>query len=325
MNLLEKIILSKIKHRVAHWFALEQSITKMEGAITSVGTSPMKSWPDPDKITTGEEVPFRLNNITTVGPKLSSCVKHGMEAISSIQRDTNEMKTIMTDEERLEFEKAAQNSRVGAIGYTKLPPHLIFKDRAVLYDNAIVLLMEMDQQAISMAPSKDTFNMVMSTYDELGIVTNKLTEMLRNMGFKAHASHPLGGLVLYPPLAVEAGLGWIGRHGLLITPEFGPRQRISAIFFSASNHLSPTVNEHSWIEEFCDRCGKCIKSCPSGAIMEKPIIHEGGRKTQIVREKCLPVFVHQQGCTICVKQCAFSAHDYDKIRRNFKDSHAKSL
>jgi len=172
--------------------------------------------------------------------------------------------------------------------------------------------------AIMNALSLETFKMVMSIYDTLWITTNILTEKLREMGFQAQASHPRGGLVLYPPLAVEAGMGWFGRQGLLITPQFGSPQRIAAIFANIDNLPTAKGNEYPWIGKFCDKCGKCIRKCPSQAILEEPIEHNSGRKTHIVREKCLPVFVKQQGCTICVKECPFSLNHYDNLQERFK-------
>lgn len=318
MNLLEKGILKLIKHKVSNWFELERSLVNQENAFKAIEDSPEKSWPNPDRIPGGNEVPFSLRNIPIVGHSLRSCIHQGIKAIRAISQNPKQIKTIISNCELLDFEAFAKASGIGAIGYAKLPAHLIFKDRAVLYDSAIVLLMEMDEQAISKAPSVDTFKMVMSTYDTLGILTNQLTEKLRAMGFQAQASHPLGGLVLYPPLAVEAGLGWFGRHGLLITPQFGPRQRIAAIFANIDNLPFSKENEHVWIEWFCQSCGKCIRACPSQAILEHPIEHRSGRKTQILREKCLPIFVKQEGCTVCVKECTFTKLNYKDLREKFE-------
>lgn len=318
MNILEKIILRVIKHRVLGWFALERSLTSLNNVCKSVEDSPEKSWPDPDKFPSGEEIPFSLKNIPIVGRSLSSCITQGMKALNSIQDNPKFGQSTIGDDALRKFEEFAKLQGIGAISYTKLPAHLIFKDRAVLYDTAIVLIMEMDKTAIENAPSLATFKMVMSTYDTLGITTNLLTTKLREMGFQAQASHPFGGLVLYPPLAVKAGMGWFGRHGLLITPQFGPRQRISAIFANIDNLPVSESNEHLWIGDFCARCGKCLRACPSKAILEQPIEHKSGRKTHIVREKCLPVFVKQQGCTICVKECTFTQTGYDEVLKRYK-------
>ncbi|WP_071395035.1 4Fe-4S dicluster domain-containing protein [Bacillus tuaregi] len=317
MNVVEKIILKKIKHKVSNWFELERSVEKLDGVFHSVEDSPEKSWPNPDKIPSGKEVPFSIKNIPIVGPSLSSSIKEGNKAIKSLSNNPARGKTIIDDLELKQFEAMAKENGIGAIGYTKLPHHLIFKDRAVLYDTAIVLIMEMNKEAVMKAPSLDTFKMVMSTYDTLGKTTNLLTEQLRIMGFQAQASHPLGGLVVYPPLAVEAGLGWCGRHGLLITPQFGASQRIAAIFVNIENLPLSEKNYHSWIGDFCENCGKCIRKCPSQAIYEEPIEHQSGRKTHINREKCLPIFVSQQGCTVCVKECTFTKINYSIVHDRF--------
>jgi len=318
VNIIEKLILKMIRNKVASWFALERSLTSLDNVYKSVENSPEKSWPNPDKIPSGEEVPFSLKNIPIVGHSLRSSIDHGIKAIKSVQDNPALGQFLIGDDKLKEFEELAKLKGIGAIGYTKLPRHLIFKDRAVLFDTAIVMIMEMDRIAVKNAPSVDTFKMVMSTYDKLGITTNFLTEKLRTMGFQAQASHPLGGLVLYPPLAVRAGMGWFGRHGLLITPQFGPRQRIAAIFVNIDNLPLSKGNEHSWIEKFCYGCGKCIRKCPSNAILEQPIEHESGRKTHIARERCLPLFVKQQGCTICVKECIFTQNDYKDVYERFK-------
>ncbi len=317
MNIFEKMILRVIKHRVSKWFALERSLGSLNNVFRPSVDSPEKSWPNPDRIPNGQEVPFSLKNIPIVGTNLSSCIHQGIKALKSIRGNPEPGQHYIGDDKLAEFEKLAKTHGIGAIGYTKLPAHLIFKDRAVLYDTAIVLIMEMDKKAITKAPSVETFKMVMSTYDNLGKTTNLLTANLRKIGFQAQASHPLGGLVLYPPLAVEAGMGWIGRHGLLITPQFGPRQRIAAIFVNINNLPISKSNEHLWIGEFCSRCGKCMRACPSNAILERPVVHESGRKTHIIREKCLPLFVKQQGCTICIKECAFNQSNYDNVYKAF--------
>lgn len=251
MNFIEKAILKIIQHRVSNWFALERSLTSLNNAYQASPDSPEKSWPNPDRIPGGGEVPFSLNNLPVVGPSLSSCISQGVKAIKSINSNPPTSKHTISEGQLRELEELACSLGIGAIGYTQLAPNLIFKDRAVLYDKAIVLLSEMDKTAIMKAPSVETFKMVMSTYDTLGRTTNLLTDHLRSMGFQAQASHPLGGLVIYPALAVAAGMGWFGRHGLLITPQFGALQRIAAIFVNIDNLPITTGNDHDWIAEFC--------------------------------------------------------------------------
>ena len=314
MNILEKIILKIIKSKVSNWFKMEKSLTQKQNVHLSDKFSPEKSWPNPEKIASGEEVPFSLQNIPLVGLSLKSCVAQGMKTIKSIKDNPKRVRVTMSQNELEKFENLAKEMGIGGIGYTKLPAHFIFKERAILFDTAIVLIMEMDKDKVAKAPSVETFQMVMQTYDTLGIITNKLADLLRQNGIQAQASHPLGGLVLYPPLAVKAGLGWFGKHGLLITPAFGARQRVAAIFVNIENLPITDSNEHAWIEDFCSKCGRCIKMCPNNAILENPIEYKSGRKTTIDRNKCLPVFVKQNGCTVCIKECIFTKQKYDLIK-----------
>ena len=48
----------------------------------------------------------------------------------------------------------------------------------MLYDNVIVLSMEMDRAKIEKAPSPETRIMILETYNELGIAANRITEFL---------------------------------------------------------------------------------------------------------------------------------------------------
>ncbi|MEM3506328.1 MAG: hypothetical protein QW589_01945 [Candidatus Bathyarchaeia archaeon] len=73
----------------------------------------------------------------------------------------------------------------------------------------------------------------------------------------------LFGEIPLVPIAQEAGLGWIGKSGMLITPQFGPRLRLNAILTNAS--LSP---DEPFSQNLCGSCLVCIKTCVGNAINE---------------------------------------------------------
>ncbi len=64
--------------------------------------------------------------------------------------------------------------------------------------------------------------------------------------------------------AVSAGMGQIGRSNLLLTPEFGPHQRLAAVVTEAV--LEPDLRREF---ELCSPgCSKCEKACPVGALKD---------------------------------------------------------
>jgi len=218
-------------------------------------------------------------------------------------------------------------------GFTEVPTELIFKNKAILFRYALVAIQEMDKEKINTAPALDAGEEVLAVYNSLGVAVNDIARWLRKQyGIHCQANHPLGGLVNTVPLAVKAGLGWAGSNGLLITPEYGQRQRIAPIFIEDPIFEFTDSDEHSWIDEYCAHCGRCQKACPTGAILEQKIFSAGkidgvGRiRTSIVREKCYPYFNETLGCSICVKVCPFSRTNgtYEHLKKVMENRNSPS-
>ena len=174
--------------------------------------------------------------------RIKSLLANKRYAVESLEDNPADPATEITDEDRGELERLVKGPGIRAVGYALMPPEPAFRDVGVLYRYAIVPAMEMDRERIEMAPSPKTAKMIMEMYDALGIATNRIADSLRPRGHGAQASHPFGGLVLCPPLVQSVGLGWVGRHGLLITPQSGPRVRLAAVFTSIENLPLPERN-----------------------------------------------------------------------------------
>ena len=223
-----------------------------------------------------------------------------------------------------EVEEFAKSLGCNAVSCAKVPRSYVFKDKSVLYPSAIVLTMPMEKDRIGQAPEIAAGKEVWRTYDRLGRAANKLTRFLRKRGYGAQAGAAVGGDVNYVRLAQDAGLGWIGTHGLLISPEVGPSQRLAAVYTSIENLSFANENPHSWIDEFCARCGKCVRVCPGNAIYaEKPVLADGGPK-YIDHTKCAVPFANTLGCSVCIKECEFFRRDYDQIRNAFLERRTRN-
>lgn len=69
----------------------------------------------------------------------------------------------------------------------------------------------------------------------------------------------LKGIFSHKLAAHLAGLGWIGKSCLLITPNFGPRVRLVTVLTDAP--LLPGIPAY----EKCGKCQVCVDACPTNA------------------------------------------------------------
>jgi NAD-dependent dihydropyrimidine dehydrogenase PreA subunit len=141
---------------------------------------------------------------------------------------------------------------------------------------------------------------------------------MRQNGFAAYPGTALGGLTDYTHLAEVAGLGAIGYHGLLITPQEGARLRINTIYTNITNLPIEAENEHLWVRDFCAMCKKCIRACPVQAIFEQPRPRGDGGMQCIDHAACRDYFNQNYGCAVCLAQCPFSEAGYEKVKARFK-------
>ena len=295
----------------------QRSLSELPGVIHPTSSSPVRfEIPLEAMKLIQEREDFEMKQFFPIRRLLSN-MKNIHLSVDSLSENPPHPKTEISEEFLKQLEEFAESVGIGNIAFVRLPPELIFQQFGVLYENAIVLTMEMSKEKLDQAPSQATMNMVFGTYDDLGKAANKIAEFLRDHGYVAQADHPLGGLVLFPPLAKEAGIGWIGKHGLLITPEFGPRVRLAAVYTNIENLPIANSNPHGWIADYCNMCGICIKQCPSGAILENPILQENGRMTCIKQRDCFEYFAQYYGCSVCIKVCPFSktTDAYERLKR----------
>ncbi len=219
----------------------------------------------------------------------------------------NNNKTDVSPDFWEKFEKKAKELDVDLISYTPVNENYIFNDLKVYGKNAIVLGMEMKWDKIKEAPGAICEIEVFRVYKVLGDVTIQLTEYMKEHGYKSEAHHPFGGKLLYGPHATAANLGIMGRNGLIISPEFGPRQRWSIITTDAE---IPTTKERDFskLKDFCDKCGACVRECKGGAVLETPIEKKNGVITHIDRSKCIQSILDNNYCSYCLRICMPSSH-----------------
>lgn len=203
------------------------------------------------------------------------------------------------------------------IAYTDVPQRFIFSGKAIPYPNAFVFTQAMDVEIFKNGPDVNLQIHVAEVYGSLSAAANRLTQFIQDLGYPAVPNPALAGAVLYPPMAAYAGLGYPGRNGLLISPDNGPCQRVGAVFVDLPLEPHHTENPHRWIEDFCQKCGKCVRKCPSGAIRETPELRPNDGLSCTDYEKCSAEYKLSFSCGICIKVCPFTTNSYEKLKSRF--------
>jgi epoxyqueuosine reductase len=151
---------------------------------------------------------------------------------------------------------------------------------------------------------------------ELDAIVDKLVTVLRGLGLRhelvPQAQQDQAALLAAFPhklAATRAGLGWIGRNCLLVTPEFGPRVRLVTILLDADLPCGTPVNESR-----CGACRACVDACPYGYI--KGAVWKPGATRETLfsalecsrkRETSIPSIGRKHACGLCLLCCPVGA------------------
>lgn len=177
------------------------------------------------------------------------------------------------------------------------------------YKWAIVIIIEMDYENSKRAPANSATTDL--AYSHMAFVSSSLAEFIREIGYKAI---PLDNeMALSIPMAVDAGLGEMGRNGLLITEKFGPRVRICKVITDLPLAADKPVD--LGVQAYCEDCERCASVCPGGAI--KPgertdkawniCNSEGILKWPVDAVKCLNWWAKNgTWCAVCVRVCPWN-------------------
>ncbi|WP_035269228.1 reductive dehalogenase [Desulfitibacter alkalitolerans] len=176
---------------------------------------------------------------------------------------------------------------------------------------AIVLLFEMEYDFLIHAPGLLSFINSLHVYEKMVAATSILAETIRGLGFQAIPS--INCTALSIPLAIDAGLGQMGRNGKLINPQFGSRCRIAKIITDL-----PLLTDNPidfGVTKFCEACKKCARHCPANAITSKPkssqvldeTMNPGYLRWVLNHKKCFQYWSEcGTNCNICMAVCSYN-------------------
>jgi len=118
-------------------------------------------------------------------------------------------------------------------------------------------------------------------------------------------------------MAVLAGLGWIGKSSLLVTPAHGPRMRLGTLFTDVA-----LVPDKPFLANNCGSCHVCREACPTGAVTEEAVSFRQLSGYRIDSDKCRahvwrnePLGGKREFCGLCLKECPFGKHPGQQAAR----------
>lgn len=184
--------------------------------------------------------------------------------------------------------------------------------------NAIVMAVEMNPEGIASAPAQPAAAAAANAYSKMAFILSCMGEFIRNLGYRAIQCG--NDTAMSIPLAIDAGLGALGRIGLLVTPKFGPRVRICKIFTDLPLERDEPNREFiRKINDYCNNCFRCAEECENDAISkdEMPTFsrnsisnNSGVKKYYVDVEKCFEFWVENSSdCGKCIAACPFSRID----------------
>jgi reductive dehalogenase len=178
------------------------------------------------------------------------------------------------------------------------------------HEYAIALTVEMAKEMIDRAPRGPTVMESAQQYMVSGAIAVQLAQFIRNLGWPARAHIDGNYRVVCPLVARDAGLGEIGRMGLLMTPRLGPRVRLGVVTTDLPLMPDRREPEHS-VLDFCSICEKCADVCPSQAIPRGARSElDGVLRWQIDSEACFTYWCRiGTDCARCVSACPYSHPD----------------
>ena len=213
----------------------------------------------------------------------------------------------------------AEARKLGAelVGITRISEDALYEGHGVPYEYAICIGLPMIRKQMVQAPHKAAAVEVMRAYREVSRIAIKLAEKIRAMGWPAKAyGNPNSTDILHIPLAINAGLGQLGKHGSMISKEYGSNFRLAAVVTELPLAIDQPVDIA--VDDLCMVCQRCVLDCPPGAIFEQKQVVRGETKWYVDFDKCIPYFTKTYGCAICIEVCPWSEADqgqwlYDKL------------
>jgi len=204
------------------------------------------------------------------------------------------------------------------VGICKIPDYAWYshdadgKEITPYHRYAIVMLIDQGFETMEGASGDDWISGTQSyrAYLRGAEVGSVIAGYIRRLGYGARCQSAADGHVLQLPLMLLSGLGELSRIGeLVLNPFIGPRSKTVVVTTDLPLTCDKPID--FGLQKFCEKCSKCARECPCGAIPFGPKIMFNGYETwKPDVENCAKYRITNQkgaACGRCMKTCPLNA------------------
>jgi epoxyqueuosine reductase len=164
--------------------------------------------------------------------------------------------------------KEAGAARVGFANISALRNMQVGDHQVFEFPSAVSVMVEIPIEAVKCSltsPSEELRSAYKQCNMKLKKAEEKVVETLKAAGYDARSIDPservnkemLLGPISHKAVARLAGMGWIGKNGLILTEDFGPRLRMGTVLTNMPVTMNPTPQMNE-----CGECTACVDNCP---------------------------------------------------------------
>jgi len=206
----------------------------------------------------------------------------------------------------------ALSHEADAVGITPMDPLYVFEVYTIEEPTVIMLAVAHNYERLKQVPSDETNGEGLADVgDQYARGTRSsfaLANWIRSQRYNARAfPGPSADALLLIPAAVASGLGELGKHGSLISRQFGAGVRLAGV--TTDMPLVTTSADPFGADDFCKNCQVCTRACPPGAISEQKQMVRGVERWYVDFDKCIPYFAETASCGICIADCPWTRPD----------------